>query len=1777
MIAQNEEVELQKELHQSENSKVFSAVVVKTGKKLAVKVLNDVFPTSAMIARFNEEAELGKRFEIDGLRKVLGRLKIDDRHALVMEFIEGSTLHQLIAEKQIDIPYFIKLAIRTATVIAEIHKYGLIHKDINPRNFILNKQESKVYLIDLGIATLSKKEYQQLQAPDKLEGTLAYISPEQTGRVNHAIDSRSDLYSLGITFYEMLTGSLPFASTDPMELVHSHIAKTPETPLLKKPNIPPILSKIVMKLIEKDVYQRYQTASGLRADLEYCLETLIEKGEQALKSLDFNLAQKDLLNRFQIPEKLYGRETERKLLLDTFNEVKKGSLACVMVSGYSGIGKTVLIKELYKPVTEQRGYFISGKFEQFQRDIPYSAFIAAIGNWVRQLLGESERRLAHWKTEIIAALENNAGVLTEVVPSLEFIIGKQASPAPLSPVENQNRFNHVLQNFFKNLSTEKHPLVVFIDDWQWADLPSLNLFRLLTTNSSNQYLCWIAAYRDNEVDAAHLFTGVLQDIQKSAIKFIDLKIKGLEKTHLIELLQDTLLVSRAEVESLAELMINKTSGNPFFTSQFLQNLYESGYINYNYESKKWIWNIQQIEALPISNNVLDLMSQRIYTLAPETQKLLALASCIGNYFPLKLLSELAKISQVEVRWTLLQALEEGFLLPHHGSHYSIEDDSDQGVYFRFLHDRVEQAANQRLDKEEFAEKQWQIGQIILSQYPEEYIQENLFDLLSYLNNGRNYAQNEAQKQQLAEFNYQAGKKAKRSTAYSVANHFFEMAISIFPPNLWEKYYSKAFDLYKELGENEFLQGNFENSDRYLALCLEKAQDKLQKADIYKIKIAQFSGQGKYNEAVKMAISAVAMFDINLPNLNDEAHFQEVTGKEIEQYLAYIQKNGIDSLVDLPECQDDTIQAATDILGMALDCAAIGVPSASALLAIKIDNLTFQHGITHSTGLAFIFTATIYGAGFKDFPNAYKIANIALYLAEKRGIGTQFLPKIYHIFGYFAPLSNKSFAESAVYNRKAYEKGLETGDFVYATYGIAVLPRFHFVLSIDMGLESAHYAISFLKKINSIPVILICQSYIGFAYCMKGLNKDTELFDFEDFTEENFLISFSVAAPLFIAIYKRYKLQASYLLGNWAKAGELLAERNTWISVLGGIDIPWRSEYYLYSGLIAMYFYEKTENEEEKAHYEAILDECIAEIDLLQACSDNFTPAYLILQAEKNRMHDNKLLVIENYYKAIEIAEKQEMPQYVGLAAERAALFFLDWDKKDFAKIYFQKAIYAYENWGASAKVKQLKEEYPEFWLLSSYSSSSATVRLNNLTNTKPSMSLGTKHSDSLDFLSVMKASQAISQEIKLEALLRKMVTILMENAGAERALLIQDQDSEWLIAAEASVQKESIDLMQKISLTNGIFQQKIPIKIVRMVYRSQEAIVIHDAQKDNILAGDLYITENKVKSILCMPIIHQGKTRLVIYMEHYHIAGAFTQSRIDILKMLTAQVAISIENSMLYDTLEQKVSERTADLAKANDQLRDKNIRLTDSIHYALTMQEAILPTEKDWRGFFQDSFILYLPKDIVSGDFYWYAQVEQYFVIAVIDCTGHGVPGAFMSMVANTLLNEIVKQKHIVNPAQVLETLHRGIRETLNQGNTNNTDGMDLAFCTIEQKGKRFDLRFTGAKNHLYYSKNKGIGKLEGDRRSIGGNMTRNEKPFTVQELILEEGDSFYLGTDGYIDQAGGKDRQSFTKKRFVDLLNKIADLSMTEQQDRLHQALLEHQNGQAQRDDITVLGFRL
>ena len=803
------------------------------------------------------------------------------------------------------------MAIQIANSLDGLYRHHVIHKDLKPANILINPTTKEVKLIDFSIASLLPRQTQEIQNPNVLEGTLPYISPEQTGRMNRGIDYRTDFYSLGVTFYELLARQLPFQTDDPIELVHCHLAKQPIPVHQLNKSVPLVLSEIVSKLMAKNAENRYQSAIGLKFDLETCLHAWEETGKIA----SFKLGLRDLCDRFIIPEKLYGRESEVFSLLAAFERVSAGSAEMMLVAGFSGIGKTAVVNEVHKPIVRQRAYFIKGKFDQFQRNLPFSAFVQAFRDLMGQLLSETDAKLEQWKLEILAALGDSAQAIVEVIPELERIIGQQPPLPEISGSAAQNRFNLLFEKFIQVFTTQEHSLVIFLDDLQWADLASLNLIKLLISASDNRYLLLIGAYRDNEVFPAHPLMLTLAEIQKGEAKVNTITLAPLAQADLNCLVADTLACSTALALPLTELVYQKTQGNPFFSTQFLKSLHEDGLIEFNFEARYWQCDIARVRTLALTDDVVEFMALQLRKLPTRTQEVLKLAACIGNQFDLAILAIVDENSLVETATALWKALQEGLILPISEVYkfYQAEGNSnsvigngkefdqlpitrEQLAKYKFLHDRVQQAAYSLIPEEQKRSTHLKIGQLLLEKTPQADREERIFDIVNHLNVGVELITQEEEREQLARLNLVAGKKAKAATAYAAAVEYFNVGKELLTANSWENQYELTLGLHTEAAEAAYLCGDFDRMEELASVVESCAKMLLDKVKVYEVQMQACMAQNKLQEALNTGLQVLKLLGVEFPSEPNPSDIGEALGET----AAILNEKRIEDLIELPQ-------------------------------------------------------------------------------------------------------------------------------------------------------------------------------------------------------------------------------------------------------------------------------------------------------------------------------------------------------------------------------------------------------------------------------------------------------------------------------------------------------------------------------------------------------------------------------------------------------------------------------------------------------------------------------------------------------------------------------------------------------------------------------------------------------------------------------------------------------------------------------------------------------------
>ncbi|MFW9265249.1 ATP-binding protein, partial [Nostoc sp. CALU 546] len=818
----------------------------------------------------------------------------------------------------------------------------------------------------------------------------------------------------------MLTGQLPFQGKDPLEWVHCHIAKSPLSPKKLNSDIPQILCDIIMKLLSKVAEQRYQSALGLQLDLEKCLKQL----ETTRQIQSFVLGEQDISERFQIPQKLYGRELEIAKLLQAFERVvSQGKPEIVLVSGYAGVGKSTLVKEIHKPIVRERGVFISGKFDQYKRDIPYSTIVQAFQTLARQILTEPEDQLATWKKQIQAALGNNGKLITDVIPEVELIVGKQPHIPELGPAESKNRFNLVFQKFISIFAQKEHPLTVFLDDMQWADTATLNLIQTIITGSSIQYLCFILAYRDNEIDVVHPFNLMIEKVRQYGARTTEILLTPLNPIYVNQLIADTLHSSAEQVETLAQLIIRKTDGNPFFVNEFLKTLHQENLLNFNRQDGVWQWEIAEIEAQGITDNIVNLMIERMQKLPLATQQVLKLASCIGNRFDLEVLALVGEQSIEGTANALVEAILRGLIIP-------IESDESTQKNYRFYHDRVQQAAYALIADESKSAVHLKIGQLLLKNASYEQVNEQIFDLVNQLNLAVDIIVEQTEKDELVRLNLIAGKKAKASTAYTPAKKFFSVAMHLLDENAWIEQYEQTFILFRELAECEFLTGNLEQAEKLFELLFSKAESYIEKANIYILQIRLYQVAGRYEEALILGLAALKIFGVIFPDSNEQ--IQGAIAVEKKQVLTNLDKRQISDLIDAPLIQDPNIQTVISLLTTLGPPTYLGRPDIFPLVVLKAVNYSLKFGNTEDSCFAYSMYAMLLVSIFHDIPTGYAFSEMTIQLNEKlndlklRGV-------VLHIHGSHINVWCNHIATDIPFLERGFIGCVEAGDVTMANY------------------------------------------------------------------------------------------------------------------------------------------------------------------------------------------------------------------------------------------------------------------------------------------------------------------------------------------------------------------------------------------------------------------------------------------------------------------------------------------------------------------------------------------------------------------------------------------------------------------------------------------------------------------------------------------------------------------------------------------------------------------------
>ncbi|MCP4347291.1 MAG: AAA family ATPase [Desulfobacterales bacterium] len=1767
------------QLYESAKTLVYRAQREDDGQPVALKMLKKDYPSPEEISRFRWEYNTTRNLNTDGIIKIYSLEKYQNTLVMILEDFGGTSLAKLLPSQKPDLEKFFRIACQIAEILGRIHQQNVMHKDINPANIILNPRTDQIRLIDFGISTVLSRESLMTLNLNVLEGTLAYMSPEQTGRMNRGIDYRTDLYSLGVTFYEMLTYQLPFEGNDAMELVHCHIAKKPVPPHEVNPDIPIMLSRIILKLMTKTAEDRYQSTYGLKHDLEECRKQWNQTGEIKI----FPAALHDISYQLRIPQKLYGRENEITDLMNVFDQAARGDSQMMLVSGYAGIGKSVLVNEIRKPVTQKRGYFISGKFDQFQRNIPYSAIIRALQVLLRQCITGTTDEIQAWKEKILKSVGPNGQVIIDVIPEVELIVGKQPQVADLEPTESQNRFNMVFQNFISVFARKEHPPVIFLDDLQWADSASLNLIRTLITDPDSHYLFLIGAFRDNEVDETHPLVTALDEIQK--VKLLrNLVLKPLELSHMNHLICETLHHEAENCYSLAELIAVKTGGNPFFINEFLKTLFRE-HLLYISNNGEWQWNFEKIQEQRITDNVVELLAGHILELPLETQNILKWAACIGNEFELNILQVISEHSLGNIIKDLWKAIEEGLIISSEDFDrlYDLAchdpellEKIDCGVV-KFRHDRIQQAAYTLIPEHEKKEAHLKIGWLVLENIKQDELDNKIFDIVGQLNKGWDLIRDKDKKLRLAGLNSKAGKRAKKATAYSTAADHFTLTAELLTENAWRDQYDLMFETKIGLAEVLYLSGNFEAADALYAGLYERACSTLGKIRVYSVQMLQYHLQGRLEEALQVQRAGLALLGLEFPDTEPE--LQALLEKELQKVPRLLGDRQFADLINAPEMRDENSKAMTNILKVLWVTAYISGDKQTLMAwsSAKLTNLSLEYGNSELSSFAYANYGFLLAFVFGDTDTGYQCVKMSLDLSEKFD-NLAIRCQVYCMFLNLVSHWKKPYKSSLEYYKKAYEYGMESGEFSYASYALTFL-IYHSLLSGSSTLEELYEEAKkfelIIRKINPMCFSTYLKPVLLHIANLRGLTRDNSTLNTDDFDEEQHARLYA-DNPLTLCWMYSPRIEILYLYEYYDKALELADQaEHMAMTRPGQAAMP---QIYFFTCLILAKCYDKADEENRQKYLETIEKFQGMMKTWADNCEANHLHKYLLVEAEKSRFLGKETDAAELYDQAIESATKHEFVNNAALANELAAKFWMGKGREKFATLYMTEAQYLYQQWGATAKVNDLDAKYPHLLTKTvQWQPPEDTAHFGKLTRTTTS-----KAGSSLDLGSVMKASQAISGEIQLAGLLEKMIKIMIENAGARKGFLLLEKNGHFMIEAEGEIGKEEVAVLKSVPLETGVAGKDlppVPISIIHYVARTKESVVLDDASREERFDNDPYLTRNRPKSVLCEPVLHYGKLTGILYLENNTITSAFSQERLEVLRLLSSQAAISIENARLYASIENKVRERTRQLNETLEEVEEANRRIMSSIRYAERIQKSVLPKLDEVKTYLPNSFFIWMPRDVVGGDIFHADSFEDGFIVAAIDCTGHGVPGAFMTMIASSFMRRITRSLGCHDPAEILKQLNYIVRTSLQQDrkDTLSDDGLEAAVCFVSkpQKTGERQLTFAGARLPLIYIHNDEINVIKGDKQSIGYKRSDVNFNFTNHIISIRKGMSFYMHTDGFVDQLGGKTYKSFGRNRFRNLLKEAGREPFEKQGPILIQAFNEYKGENPVQDDVTVVGF--
>ncbi len=1510
------------QIYESVNSRIYRCKREQDDLPVILKLLREDYPTAHELIRYRQEHKITSLLAgRPGVIQTLGMGEHGSSFFIVLEDFGADSLKNLLERKAFDLAEKLSLAMRMAASIGAVHAAHIIHKDINLANVVYSPETDTLKLIDFGISTQLTRECPEIRSPNVLEGTLAYISPEQTGRMNRAIDYRTDFYSLGASLYQLFTGWLPFEVEDQMELVHCHLARQPALPHKLNSEIPEMVSLIVMKLMAKTPEERYQSTSWIQTDLQKCMLQLRNTG----RVRSFTLGERDFPEQLLIPQKLYGREAELATLLGAFDRVAAGGKELMLVAGHSGIGKTALVQELYKPMTKRHGYFAAGKFDALKRDLPYRALSEAFRQLMRQLLTLPEDQLGQWRQALCQALGPNGQVVAEVIPDITLVIGPQPAVEAVGPQESQNRFNYVFQNFVQALAQPGHPLILFIDDLQWADSASLKLLNLIMTTPEIRHLYLIAAFRDNEVSPAHPWVSTVKELGEAGCPIGSVSLGPLDVSLVNELLSTALRGEPGETLGLSRLVHEKTQGNPFFVAAFLQTLDRNGQLTLDRETGAWRWDLQQIRALGITDNVAGLMVASLRRLDPKTQQALSLAACIGNRFDLRTLAVVSESDLKQALSFLQPALAEGFVLPQDQGYRAVEHDvpvsaGTAAVSFKFAHDRIQQAAYALISEDRRKPVHWKIGKLL------ERAGADSIDIVNHLNFSAADLTGPEEKNQLAFLNLQAGKKAKASAAYAQADGILTIARNLMRGDGWERALRLTCEISEEAADSAYLVGDYSRAESLAREVEQNTGGVLERVNACKLRILCHVALNQPAAAVDTGISFLSSLGCHFPR---EPGLLRVVW-ELLRLKRLLAGMNIPALADLPEMTDATKGATVMMMNLIAPATLFCRPRLFALLACRGARLVIAHG--RSPAFSFTPLAMVITSALGDPKTGLELGELAVQIASQAA-NRRMRCRVAFVVNTYLKHWRAHLRDTVQAFREAVQVGADSGDFEFAAYAVQGCCLHRLLLGEGLS-ELEPEMISFraltVRFGQSIPLSWIDIYHQCYLRLIGRAEEPYRLLD--KVLDERAFVRHLEQSELWIGVvlFHFFKLLLALIFRDpqGALTHATLCEQR--IESSKG-SFPF-ARYYFFASLALL----EAARQQNRQDSRKLLLKVSRNLKKLRKWAKqapmNHLHAVCLVEAERCRVLGKPRKAPGHYQRSIELAREHGWVHEEGLANELAGMFYLEEQETGRAAAHLKAARLCYVKWGARAKVDQLDEVHGA--LLGKQRGETRARAENTITRSGTTHFTTTKTvTTSLDLGTILKASQSISEEIELSRLLEALMRIIQENAGAERAALVLKGSEGFVV--EGVMEGSGRNAYRPLGVPLERCGE-LPVAMVRFVIRAQETLVLGDAARHGVYVSDPYVQRRKPQSVLCCPI-HRHKGLIgVLYLENNQTAEAFTPDRVELLGLLAAQAAISIENAQLFEELQQA-------LAQAKESMRVKQEFLAKTSHELRTPLNALI------------------------------------------------------------------------------------------------------------------------------------------------------------------------------------------------------------------------------------------